>query len=199
MGGGGGVGVHLIDLLNARLDKLVKTYYLMETEEMAKYASWMRSTNERCVILSGFPQTLSPEIQGKDIDLIYFNCSFQYIFPTEASVNVLKEISPKMICIDRVLVGRIPTFYAVQKNLKHDTVAKFMNEDEFINLFKHNGYVVLYKYERNFQWDMGNYSEELRLTKLPGYIFIQKDQAEQKEKLVEIISAYLSCGMEFLI
>lgn len=196
---GGGVGSHLIEILNSRLNEFVKAYYLIETEEMAKYAGWMRSTNERSVILSGFPDNLSIGIPGKNIDLIYLNCSFQYIFPTELSVETMKMLAPRIICIDRVLVGQVPTFYTVQKNLKYDTVAKFMNEDEFIDLFKRNGYEVIYKYEREFQWNMDNFKEELRLKKLPGYILIQNEQTEYKEKILDFVQAYILYGIKFLL
>lgn len=196
---GGGCGMHLIDILNAGLEKAVDKYYLIESKQMSDSANRMNSTKEKAIILNGFPYNLSSEMDALDIDLIYLNCSFQYIFPTEKSVEKMKDLNPKVICIDRVLAGQIQTFYTVQKNLKYDTVAKFMNEDEFISLFELNGYEIVYKYERNFNWDMDNFKEEIRLKKLPSYIFIRKDQAIYKEQITKCINGYISQGISFFM
>ena len=187
--------MHLIDILNADLGNIVSNYYLIEDSEMSKYAKRMNSTKENAIILSGFPNDISLYDEKQDIDLLYLNCSFQYIFSTEKSVKKMREIHPKFICIDRALVGPIQTFYTIQKNVNYDIVAKFINENEFRNLFKENEYDIIYKYEREFNWDMNNFKNDMRLTKLPSYILMQNDQEKYKEQIKEYIDDYIRKGI----
>lgn len=196
---GGGCGMHLIDLINSNLWGIVKQYYLFEDKKMSDYANRMESTKERSVILSGFPNNIFPDIKNLKFNLMYLNCSFQYILPTENAVEKMREFSPELICIDRALIGQIQTFYTVQKNIRQDIVAKFMNELEFLSLFQKNGYEIAYKYEREFKWNMDNFDDKFQLIKLPTYVLIRSDQAEYKEAMAEYINGYLLKGILFYL
>jgi len=108
--------------------------------------------------------SLLPEI---DIDVIYISSSIQYIYEYESFIVHLIKHSPKYFVITQLPVGDFDTYFTSEMQHGFSTPRIMFNYNEFVDIFKRNGYSL------NFEWPVNEFYPDSFFKEIPSDLRIR--------------------------
>jgi len=118
------------------------------------------------------------DLNSSCYDILHFGSSLQYIDDWQGLMTRLIQVKPKLIILDDVFTGDIPTYVTVQKIYTVEAGFEFLNFEQIQTYFSQHGYGLLLKTpfiplvqgKRQF-YDMRNFPQEYRIPHAFNLIF----------------------------
>lgn len=102
-----------------------------------------------------------------DIDIIFCSSSIQFIYEYETFIIDLVKSSPKYLIITQVPIGDFDTYFTAENQHGYTTPRIMFNYDEFVDIFKRNGYLL------EFEWPVNEHYPDSFFKKIPKNLRIR--------------------------
>jgi len=162
---GGGMGVSYAYLWSGMGQSDLVEYHVVDSAAACEAGRRLFADDDRI----RFHEDLPPL---SELDIVYLGAMIQYVEDYESFLERVAAYRPAYLLLTFVPAGDIPTFASQQRNMKASRVACwFLNAGELISVVERQGYALIYRGIMDRPFDMSNFPEQYRLTKMPHFLF----------------------------
>ena len=147
---GGGFGNTFKEVSSIKsLEKRIFSWNIVEQKKIVEYGK-KYFLNKKCKF------TIDIKLIKKNIHCLLFSSSLQYLEKPYEILDVTLRMKPKLICVDRIALGKKKDYVALQINPKFIYDINYpvwiLNEKKFLNYFKIKGYQNILNIDTNIKF-----------------------------------------------
>ena len=147
---GGGFGNTFKEVSSIEfIEKKIFSWNIVEQENFVEYGK-KYFDNKKCKFIKDV------KLIKKKIHCLLFSSSLQYLEKPYEILDKTLRLKPKLVCIDRIALGKKKDFVSLQINPKYIYNANYpvwiLNEKKFLKYFKKKGYTNILNIDTNLHF-----------------------------------------------